>query len=480
MCGVIAAGGNNGVGVAGIARPDIDESEAMLVVFKTEDACNTSSQLANSGMALFANDSDYSDIGVVNESWGTYVSKWDYDPADRDARRNAYVKGLFLVAAAGNDPCGWSVDSCFAYPAGFNNFVTAVSALAQDGTNPEPAFAYTGLVAAANNIVTTWIGSGESHDDYMGVDTFTPCGTSVAAPLVSGAAAMLLGANSILTNDDLRAVLLNTAEDLGASGRDHVFGHGQLRLDQAIDYVSSPNKVYHASTASFAATSLGFRTQSFANTPFNGTVDSFANFYVQVFRLTITASFSAKGMNETVIDAWGRPRISTGFPNDSKIDARLLTSYIEPDLSTLGANSITMYTYTYKVFEYEGGPCLGWFQLAVPGQGACGSSAQLPKFDYTFITEPSTLANGPVGDDLSVRASYDRGRDAVRFEAAGSVGGSELSVRLLDVSGRVVARDFIREERATWLAARNAPSGLYWVVVVTPQGERVARVAITK
>lgn len=63
---------------------------------------------------------------------------------------------------------------------------------------------------------------------------FFSAGTSNAAAMVSGAAAVVWGRWSYLTADRVATILLETAEDLGAPGVDPVFGRGLLRLDQAM------------------------------------------------------------------------------------------------------------------------------------------------------------------------------------------------------------------------------------------------------
>lgn len=60
-------------------------------------------------------------------------------------------------------------------------------------------------------------------------------GTSYAAPLVSGAAALVWQAFPYFSNDDVRRTLLGTARDLGEPGVDAIFGHGLLDIATSIN-----------------------------------------------------------------------------------------------------------------------------------------------------------------------------------------------------------------------------------------------------
>ncbi len=59
-------------------------------------------------------------------------------------------------------------------------------------------------------------------------------GTSMATPHVSAVAALAWSANGELSNAQLRDVLTSTATDLGARGRDDLFGHGLVQADAAV------------------------------------------------------------------------------------------------------------------------------------------------------------------------------------------------------------------------------------------------------
>jgi subtilisin family serine protease len=59
-------------------------------------------------------------------------------------------------------------------------------------------------------------------------------GTSLAAPVVSGAAALLLSLHPTWTPDQVRARLTSTARDLGARGRDDLYGAGRVDVGRAV------------------------------------------------------------------------------------------------------------------------------------------------------------------------------------------------------------------------------------------------------
>lgn len=69
-----------------------------------------------------------------------------------------------------------------------------------------------------------------------GVSTYTYSsfyGTSASAPHVAGAAALLLSENPSRTANDLQAKLEGDAVDMGAVGKDNIYGSGRLRLVMA-------------------------------------------------------------------------------------------------------------------------------------------------------------------------------------------------------------------------------------------------------
>jgi subtilisin family serine protease len=64
-------------------------------------------------------------------------------------------------------------------------------------------------------------------------------GTSMATPHVAGVAALVWSHHTACSNDDIRNALAATAKDLGATGRDTLYGHGLVQAKAAVDYLTA-------------------------------------------------------------------------------------------------------------------------------------------------------------------------------------------------------------------------------------------------
>ncbi|MET0723803.1 MAG: S8 family serine peptidase [Tardiphaga sp.] len=125
----------------------------------------------------------------------------------------AATRGIVMVAASGNA----GPKSPPLYPAANPNVIAVTATDADDR-----------LFAASSR-------GGHVALSAPGVDIFLPApdgkyqmtsGTSFSAAYVSGLAALMIERNPQLGATELRAVLLNTARDLGPPGRDDLFGAG--------------------------------------------------------------------------------------------------------------------------------------------------------------------------------------------------------------------------------------------------------------
>ncbi|KAF1697647.1 S8 family serine peptidase [Pseudoxanthomonas koreensis] len=111
----------------------------------------------------------------------------------------------------------------------------AVAAL--DTSNPTELMYYSNACGLAMNYCLVAPGTVvfSGHNDTADNITFYyGSGTSYAAPLVSGAAAVLWEKFPYFNNDLIRQTLLGNATDLGDPGVDAVFGYGLLNLGKAL------------------------------------------------------------------------------------------------------------------------------------------------------------------------------------------------------------------------------------------------------
>jgi subtilisin family serine protease len=136
------------------------------------------------------------------------------------------AKGVVMVAAAGNA----GAKSPPLYPAANANVIAVSATDAQDK-----------LFAASNR-------GGYIAIAAPGVDIFLPApdekyqmtsGTSFSAAYISGLAALMLERNPALKPEELRAILMKTAHDLGSPGRDDLFGAGEADAFAAVSGVAT-------------------------------------------------------------------------------------------------------------------------------------------------------------------------------------------------------------------------------------------------
>ena len=135
-------------------------------------------------------------------------------------------KGIVMVAAAGNA----GAKSPPLYPAANANVIAVSATDAQDK-----------LFTASNR-------GGYIAVAAPGVDVFLPApdekyqitsGTSFSAAYVSGLAGLMLERNPALKPEELRAILMKTARDLGSPGRDDLFGAGEADAFAAVSAVGT-------------------------------------------------------------------------------------------------------------------------------------------------------------------------------------------------------------------------------------------------
>ncbi len=205
-------------------------------------------------------------VDVINNSWGNVFRQFDPNDPVSVITKAVYDQGVTVVFANGNA----GTDEMSMNPYAMAPWVIAVGA--GDTSYKMGSFSSTGL--QYDNSQPTQIGAGGHtvfksdriglyHPDVVapGVNISSTCdtagtaigpcapgsnasasGTSMAAPHVAGAAAVLLQANPRLTPTQVRLVLQATARNMTASGKALPFfvqGYGYVDLTKAVALVRS-------------------------------------------------------------------------------------------------------------------------------------------------------------------------------------------------------------------------------------------------
>lgn len=179
---------------------------------------------------------------IINLSLAGYTNSTDLQNAVQ-AATNA---GSLIVAAAGND-----ATSLPAYPAAYPE-VVSVSAV-----GPDLQLASYSNFGSTIDIAAPGGDRSDGGDSYGIASTLWDFatnqptygfenGTSMAAPHVSGVAALLLARDPSLTTNELRARLLDYATDLGTPGRDNLYGYGLVNARNSLTRTLAPDRDLYA------------------------------------------------------------------------------------------------------------------------------------------------------------------------------------------------------------------------------------------
>lgn len=214
VSGVIAAAEGNDLGVVGVAY------DSQVSVFRMDFAATTEDQVAEN-LALQSN------VDVSSNSWG-YTGFFEDNFASPDfagsaaAIENAVATGrgglgtVFVFAAGNGGEEGQNVN----YHS-FQNSPDTIAVGGIDANGVAASFSTPGaallVTAPAVGIVTTDVAG---TDGYVDGDYVAISGTSFAAPMVSGVAALMLEANPDLGYRDVQQILAYSATqtDPGDSG----------------------------------------------------------------------------------------------------------------------------------------------------------------------------------------------------------------------------------------------------------------------
>ena len=206
VAGTAAATGNNATGVASVAW---DAKIMPIRITNRSDGVASWSAMANGFLWAADHGAD-----VANLSYGLSTNSSTINNAAQYLRN----KGGLAVAAAGNN----NTDR------GFSDNPYLITVAATTSSDAKASWSNFGdnidVAAPGSSIYTTYTGG-----SYKSVS-----GTSFASPATAGVVALIMGANSSLSPNDVEGILESSAVDLGNAGWDPLFGHGRVNAGDAI------------------------------------------------------------------------------------------------------------------------------------------------------------------------------------------------------------------------------------------------------
>jgi len=269
-------------------------------------------------------------VNIVNQSFGAYENMAGYTNISNYV--TAQQANISFVTAAGNDGKNCLVIGDCLRPAALPWEASMVSSnmLTQNG-----AWIVVGaLNADASDIASFSNRAGITKSNYIlapgtgnvggnlagGLESGN--GTSYAAPIVSGAMALMYQKWPALTGRAMADILFTTADDMGVAGIDDIYGNGKLNLNKAfapvgvvgIPVASIPNgKVIATSTTSVQLAGTGMSTgaamgmslQSFGSIDNTIVLDS----YQRDFNVKMSSAVVATESNGINFDDYANVRL---------------------------------------------------------------------------------------------------------------------------------------------------------------------------
>lgn len=231
IAGIIGATANNHAGIAGI-----NWNVKMMNVRILDNMGSGNSGSAHDGIQYAIKNG----AKIINLSF----TGFDHDPRLETAIKEANAAGVLVVAAVGNTKTGGiNVDETPIYPACDGHGTPdngMIGVASTDKTDTKSGFSNFGatctdISAPGENIVSTvyqnsaWV----PFDDGFYQDRWS--GTSMAAPMVSGAAALLLSTHPKLTPPNIKNILRLSADPVSVTGAaSGKMGAGRLNIAKAL------------------------------------------------------------------------------------------------------------------------------------------------------------------------------------------------------------------------------------------------------
>jgi subtilisin family serine protease len=220
IAGIIAANRQNDLGMKGIA-----ENVKIMAIRAIPDGDERDKDIVNSIYYAVNNGAH-----IINLSFGKYLSPNQAEV--QTALKYAKENNVLVVQAAGNDYL--DIDKKVSYPnpkvdgKRLNNYITVAASSPDKDETAISSFSNYGKVSVDITAPGTYIYSTTPNNKYASMS-----GTSMAAPVVSAIAAVLLSQDSTLTSSELKTLIISGRTDLNGIS---VFkpGIGRIQVEEII------------------------------------------------------------------------------------------------------------------------------------------------------------------------------------------------------------------------------------------------------
>ncbi len=235
--GTIGAVGNNGIGVAGVNW----EVSIMGLKFLDSGGSGTLDAAIRAIDYAVAQKNAGVNIRVLSNSW----SGGGFSQALLDSILAANNAGILFVAAAANSAS--DNDALPVFPANYDspNIISVAATDHNDGLASFSNFGLTTVDLGAPGVAILSTTPGNTYSVFSG--------TSMATPHVAGVAALVLSANSTLSVDELKDILINSGDPIPSLDGRTVSGK-RLNAANALEQAGPPVPHFNLSVAPAAQT----------------------------------------------------------------------------------------------------------------------------------------------------------------------------------------------------------------------------------
>ena len=209
VAGIIGATVDNDVGIAGIAW------NCTLMPIRGAGVAGIRDNRSASAIVYAVNNG----ARVINMSWGGRERSFVL----RDAVDYAYARGVLMIAASGNESEGDSI-----FPAGYRKVISVAATEQHKQKFYQSNFGASIDIGAPGNVIL----STHINNRYR-----TLSGTSMATAHVSGVAGLIISKRPSLTHEEVRQILISTADPITESPE--LVGAGNLNAARALMASSS-------------------------------------------------------------------------------------------------------------------------------------------------------------------------------------------------------------------------------------------------